>query len=285
MADKKPEKSSPKGITVQKASEEEKASWSKPMRDFYDQAEKEALEESKKEMENTWEEVIVNVPGQQNEPSIWEYITTDGIKFVEDLKTDVQNTVKNLNRNTAARFKRLDKIELPSLTHYKLAGKHFIEHIQPGSWQVDLTEPKPDNPLPERHGTITEKDFSNQDLKVLKEVLSRPHLISPKPDKVPVDNDETRKWKEQGYKYIRLTDQPKKDTSVDDKDRELPSSLTSSISGLWYKHNEDGTINIKDRYDFDPKDLSFPNILGVALGAREKPGEISAGNPVDITLR
>ena len=95
MADKKPEKSSPKGITVQKASEEEKASWSKPMRDFYDQAEKEALEESKKEMENTWEEVIVNIPGQQNEPSIWEYLTTDAIKFVEDLKIDVQNTVKN----------------------------------------------------------------------------------------------------------------------------------------------------------------------------------------------
>jgi len=263
MADKKPEKSPP-----QKASEEEKASWSKPMRDFYDQAEKKALEESKKEMENTWEEVIINIPGQQNEPSIWEYITTDGIKFVEDLKTDAQNAVKNLSFN-------IDKIELPSLTHYKLARRHFFQENPPTRDRSSGTE----------RPTITEKDFSNQDLKVLKEVLSRPHLISPKPNKMPKDNTEIKEWKKQGYKYIKLQDQPKKGTSVDDKDRELPESLTATIGGMWYKHNEDGTINIKDRYDFDPKDLSFPNILGVVAGSLETPGKISTGNPVDITLR
>ncbi len=168
-------------------------------------------------------------------------------------------------------------------THIKLFGPHAFRH-QISTSLSQATQPK-----------ITEKDFSDQDLKVLKEVLSRPHLISPHPDKIPVDNDDTRKWKKEGYKYIRLKDQPKGGTSVDDKDkksaasgrllRELPSSLTASINGLWYKHNDDGSISIKDRYDFDPKDLSFPNILGVALGARETPGKVSSGNLVDITLK
>ncbi len=172
---------------------------------------------------------------------------------------------------------------LPIPTHIKLFGPHAFRH-QISTSLSQATQPK-----------ITEKDFSDQDLKVLKEVLSRPHLISPHPDKIPVDNDDTRKWKKEGYKYIRLKDQPKGGTSVDDKDkksaasgrllRELPSSLTASINGLWYKHNDDGSISIKDRYDFDPKDLSFPNILGVALGARETPGKVSSGNLVDITLK
>jgi len=223
--------------------------------------------------------MTANYNEKEDLSNFWTKATRTPQKVEEAIVSKIETAVKNKNNNKTF----FQSLKIP--THYKLAARHFTEHIQPGSWAVDLTESKSDNPLPERHGTITEKDYSDQDLKTLKEVLNRPHLISPHPDKVPVDNDETRKWKEQGYKYIRLTDQPKKGTSVDDKDRELPSSLTASLSGLWYKHNDDGSISIKDKYDFDPKDLSFPNIAGVALGSRETPGKISSGNPIDMTLK
>ena len=184
---------------------------------------------------------------------------------------------KQLGEVIAKEAKELED-SLPNKTaDYLEAVKMFVPHVLRHQISTSLSQA----PQPE----ITEKDFREKDLKILKEVLSRPHLISPKPDNMPKDNDEIREWKKQGYKYIKLQDQPKRGTSVDDKDRELPKSLTATIGGMWYKQNEDGTINIRDRYDFDPKDLSFPNIAGVALGAQETPGKISTGNPVNITLR
>ena len=209
----------------------------------------------------------------KSDPPIPSEIKSDPLLY--KLEPTIPSEIKSNNKTF------FQSLSIP--THIKLFGPHAFRH-QISTSLSQATQPK-----------ITEKDFSDQDLKVLKEVLSRPHLISPHPDKIPVDNDDTRKWKKEGYKYIRLKDQPKGGTSVDDKDkksahasgrllRELPSSLTASINGLWYKHNDDGSISIKDRYDFDPKDLSFPNILGVALGARETPGKVSSGNLVDITL-
>ena len=184
---------------------------------------------------------------------------------------------KQIGEVIAKEAKELED-SLPNKTaDYLEAVKMFVPHVLRHQISTSLSQA----PQPE----ITEKDFREKDLKILKEVLSRPHLISPKPDNMPKDNDEIREWKKQGYKYIKLQDQPKRGTSVDDKDRELPKSLTATIGGMWYKQNEDGTINIRDRYDFDPKDLSFPNIAGVALGAQETPGKISTGNPVNITLR
>ena len=196
----------------------------------------------------------------------------DTLSFIKEISKDIIEETKKLTQTTVG--------AIPA--HWKLAGKHFIEHIQPGSWEVDLTEPKPDNPLPERHGTITEssstfgvKDFSDQDLKTLKEILSRKDLVPPNKDELEADNPEIKQWRDKDkYKYIKLQDQPG-----------VPDSLAKSLGGIWYKHNEDGTINIRDRYDFDPKDLSFLNMLGVALGARETPGKVSSGNLVDITLR
>jgi hypothetical protein len=194
---------------------------------------------------------------------------------------DTLSFIKEISKDIIEETKKLKQKVYP--THAELAVAHAFRHQLSKAMSAPYNTTTLRQHLPQPK--ITEKDFSDQDLKVLKEVLSRPHLISPHPDKIPVDNDDTRQWKKDGYKYIRLTDQPKEGTSVDDKDRELPSSLTGSISGLWYKHNKNGTISIKDRYDFDPKNLSFPNILGAALGARETPGKVSSGNLVDITLR
>ena len=204
---------------------------------------------------------------------------------------DTLSFIKETSKDIIEETKKLKQKVYP--THAELAVAHAFRHQLSKAMSAPYNTTTLRQHLPQPK--ITEKDFSDQDLKVLKEVLSRPHLISPHPDKIPVDNDDTRKWKKEGYKYIRLKDQPKGGTSVDDKDkksaasgrllRELPSSLTASINGLWYKHNDDGSISIKDRYDFDPKDLSFPNILGVALGARETPGKVSSGNLVDITLK
>jgi GH24 family phage-related lysozyme (muramidase) len=225
-------------------------------------------EEEPSEQKQVRRNMTDNYNEKEDLSNFWTKATRTPQKVEEAIANTVKTAGKNNNNKTLFQ-------SLPIPTHYKL----FVHHA---FWENLINR---DRGSGTERPTITEKDFSRQDLKTLKEVLNRPHLISPKSDQVPVDNPETKQFKKEGYRYIKLQDQPKWGTSVDDKDRQLPSSLTKSLGGIWYKHNKDGTISIKDRYDFDPKDLSFPNILGVALGARETPGEISTGNLVDMTLK
>ena len=186
--------------------------------------------------------------------------TADTLSFIEEISKDIIEETKKLKQKVYP-------------THAELFVAHAFRHQLSKAMSAPYNTTTLRQHLPQPK--ITEKDFSDQDLKTLKEILSRKDLVPPNKDELEADNPEIKQWRDKDkYKYIKLQDQPG-----------VPDSLAKSLGGIWYKHNKNGTISIKDRYDFDPKNLSFPNILGAALGARETPGKVSSGNLVDITLR
>jgi len=130
---------------------------------------------------------------------------------------------------------------------------------------------------------ITNKDFRPEDLESLRNILLDEDLVT-SPFETPTFTAKGRelitsrpKLKEEGYSYVKLSEQPE---TID-----IPLALQLTLGSLYFKINKDDlSISIRDIYNYNPKNFPIGTAASKVASSDVKTPGYSPGNRVEIDL-